>query len=184
MTVLGAVDGPDLSGRLAAFRWLVQAPGVVRHLGWEVRADGLSDGRSRLLGSGFLGEACTGGSDVWFAQRTTRCSADMASLVRFDVGTHGAAFGPLDGEILQATRDGDALYALVAPAPQGGVDPTCAADAPCTIERLDPPPLVARADRPKSPFFWAQTGRLAEATVERHGAPNSVKAAPHRSRIG
>jgi hypothetical protein len=47
---------------------------------------------------------------------------------------------------------GDALYALVAPAPQGEVDPTCAADAPCAIERLDPPPLVARAYRPKSPF--------------------------------
>jgi hypothetical protein len=166
MTVLGAVDGLDLSGRLAAFRWLVQAPGVVGHLGWEVRADRLSDGRSRLVGSGFLGEACTGGtdavlpslpsadgSDVWFTQRTTRCYVDTASLVRFDVGTRGAAFGSLDGEILQATRDGDALYALVAPAPQGEVNPTCAADAPCTIERLDPPPLVARADRPKSPFF-------------------------------
>jgi hypothetical protein len=40
-----------------------------------------------------------------------------------------------------------------APAPQGEVDPTCAADAPCAIERLDTPPLVARADRPKSPFY-------------------------------
>jgi hypothetical protein len=166
MTVLGAVDGLDLGGRLAAFRWLVQAPGVVGHLGWEVRADRLSDGRSRVVGAGFLGEACTGGtdavqpslpsadgSDVWFTQRSTRCYVDTASLVRFDVGTGGAAFGPLDGEILQSTRDGAALYALVAPRPQAEVDPTCAADAPCTIERLDAPPLVARAYRPRSPFF-------------------------------
>jgi hypothetical protein len=166
MTVLGAVDGLDLGGRLAAFRWLVQAPGVVGHLGWEVRADRLSDGRTSVVGAGFLGEACTGGtdavrpslpsadgSDVWFTQRSTRCYVDTASLVRFDVGTRGAAFGPLDGEILQSTRDGDALYALVAPRPRAEVDPTCAADAPCTIERLDAPPLVARAYRPRSPFF-------------------------------
>jgi hypothetical protein len=166
MTVLGAVDGLDLGARFAAFRWLVQAPGIDGHVAWEVRADRLSDGRSRLVGSGFLGEACTGGtdatlpslpsaegSDVWFTQRATRCYVDTASLVRVDVGARRAAFGALDGEILQSTRDGDALYALVAPEPQGEVDPTCAADAPCTIERLDTPSMVVRAYRPRSPFF-------------------------------
>jgi hypothetical protein len=166
MTVLGAVDGLDLGARFVAFRWLVQAPGIVGHVAWEVRADRLSDGRSRLVGSGFLGEACTGGtdailpslpsvdgSDVWFTQRTTGCYVDTASLVRFDADTRGAAFGPLEGEVLQSTRDGDALYALVAPKPQGEVDPTCAAEAPCTIERLETPPLVARAYKPKPPFY-------------------------------
>jgi hypothetical protein len=166
MTVLGAVDGLDLGARFAAFRWLVQAPGVVGHVAWEVRADRLSDRRSVLVGSGFLGEACTGGtdgvlpsvpsaggSDVWFSRLTSQCYVDTASLVRFDGDTRGAAFGSLEGEILQSTRDGDALYALVAPKPQGEVNATCAADAPCTIERLDPPPLVARAYRPKPPFF-------------------------------
>jgi hypothetical protein len=166
MTVLGAVDGLDLGSRIAASRWMVQAPGIVGHVAWEVRADRLADRRSALLGSGFRGEVCTGGtdgvvpsvpsvsgSDVWFSQRSSRCYADTASLVRFDVGTRGAACGRLDGEILQSTRDGDALYALVAPPPQGEVDPTCAADAPCTVERLDTPPLVARAYHPTSPFF-------------------------------
>jgi hypothetical protein len=56
-------------------------------------------------------------------------------------------------QLLQSTMDGDALYALVAPKPQGEVNPTCVADAPCTIERLDPPSLVARAYRPRQPFF-------------------------------
>jgi hypothetical protein len=166
MTVLGAVDGLDLGARFAAFRWLVQAPGIVGHVAWEVRADRLSDGRSRLVGWGFLGEACTGGtdailpslpsadgSDVWFTQRATECYVDTASLVRFDADMRGAAFGPLEGEILQSTRDGDSLYALVAPKPQAEVDPTCAADAPCMIERLDAPALVARAYRPRSPFY-------------------------------
>jgi hypothetical protein len=73
--------------------------------------------------------------------------------LRFDVGTRGAAFGSLDGEILQSTKDGDALYALVAPTPPVGAGATCAADAPCSIERLDTPPLVARVYHPKSPFF-------------------------------
>jgi hypothetical protein len=166
MTVLGAVDGLDLGSRLAAFRWLVQAPSVIGHGGWEVRADRLSDGRSTLVGSGFLGEACTGGTDgvrpslpsadgseVWFSALASRCYVDTASLVRFDVGTRGAAFGSLDGEILQSTKDGDALYALVAPTPPVGAGATCAADAPCSIERLDTPPLVARVYHPKSPFF-------------------------------
>jgi hypothetical protein len=166
MTVLGAVDGLDLGARFAAFRWLVQAPGTVGHVAWEVRADRVSDGRSILVGSGFLGEACTGGTDgvlpsvpsadggdVWFSRLTSQCYVDTASLVRFDVDTRGAAFGGLEGEVLQSTKDGDALYALVAPKPRGEVNPTCAADAPCTIERLDPPSLVARAYRPRPPFF-------------------------------
>jgi hypothetical protein len=166
MTVLGAVDGLDLGSRFAAFRWLVQAPGIVGHVAWELRADRLADRHSTLLGSGFRGEVCTGGTDgavpsvprvdgadVWFSQRSSRCYVDTTSLVRFNVRTRGAAFGPLVGEILQSTRDGQALYALVAPQPQGEVDPTCAADAPCTIERLDTPPLVAHAYRPRSPFY-------------------------------
>jgi hypothetical protein len=166
MTMLGAVDGLDLGSRLAAFRWLIQAPGVIGHGGWEVRADRLTDGRSILVGSGFLGEACTGGTDgvlpslpsvdggdVWFSQLSSRCYVDIASVARFDADTRGAAFGTLEGEILQSTRDGDALYALVAPTPQGEVNPACALDAPCTIERLDTPALVARVYHPKSPFF-------------------------------
>jgi hypothetical protein len=74
--------------------------------------------------------------------------------VRFDVHTRRAAFGALDGEVLQTTRDGDALYALVAPTPPREVDPACdVPGAPWTIERLDEPALVARAYRPLSPFF-------------------------------
>jgi hypothetical protein len=36
---------------------------------------------------------------------------DTASLVRFDVETRGATVAGLDGEVVQAIRDGDALYA-------------------------------------------------------------------------
>jgi hypothetical protein len=167
MTVRGAVDGLDLGARVAAFRWWTDAPGVVGHGAWEVRADRLSDRRTVLVGAGFAGEVCTGGTDgvrpsipnargadVWFSRRASRCYVDSAALVRFDVHTRGAAFGTLDGEVLQTTRDGAALYALVAPTPQGEVDPACdVPGTPCTIERLGEPALVARAYRPLSPFF-------------------------------
>ena len=167
MTVRGAVDGLDLGARVLTFRWWMDAPGVIGHGGWEVRADRLSDRRSVLAGAGLTGEACTSGpdgllpsvpsadgSDVWFSRLSSTCYVDTASVVRFDVDTRGAAFASLDGEILQSTKDGDALYALVAPKPQGQVGAACdAPGAPCTIERLDPPALVARAYTPRSPFF-------------------------------
>jgi hypothetical protein len=55
------------------------------------------------------------GGDVWFSRLTSQCYVDTASLVRFDVDTRGEAFGSLEGDVLQSTEDGDALYALVGP---------------------------------------------------------------------
>jgi hypothetical protein len=167
MTVRGSVQGLDLGSRLATFLWWVEAPGVVGHGGWEVRADRLDEGRSVLTGAGFVGEACTGsvdgvapsvpaadGDDVWYSRLTSACYVDTTSVVRFDARTRRAAVGELSGEILRFAKDGDALYALVAPTPQDKVAPACdAPGAPCTIERIDAPALVSKSYTPHSPFF-------------------------------
>jgi hypothetical protein len=165
--VRGAVQGLDLGTRLATFLWWVEAPGVVGHGGWEVRADRLDSGKRVLTGSGYVGEACTGstdgvapsipaadGDDVWYSRLASACYVDTPSLVRFDTRTRRAAFGALSGEILRFARDGGALYALVAPKPQDKVGPACdMPGAPCTIERIDLPALVPQAYTPHSPFF-------------------------------
>jgi len=164
MPVRGAVQGLDLGTRLATFLWWVEAPGA---LGWEVRADRLDNGRSVLTGTGYLDEACTGGTDtlapstptadgdqVWYSRLASACYVDTASLVRFDARTGRAAFGAVPGEVLRFAKDGDALYALVAPKPPDKVGPACdAPGAPCTIERIDTPALVPRPYAPHQPFF-------------------------------
>jgi hypothetical protein len=157
------VLGLDLGAKLVAFTWAIDAPGVIGHLGYELRADRLDDGRSVLAGAGYAGEACTGGPDgvaalapavegdaVWYLRATSTCYVNSYSLVRFDSRSHRAAFGALAGEILDLARDGGALYALVAPKPQGETPPAC---TPCTIERLDPPAMAPRHYEPHPPFF-------------------------------
>jgi hypothetical protein len=82
----GEVLGLDLGATLVAFSWKVNAPDVIGHGGYEVRADRLNDGRSALVGTGYIGEACTGGIDgtspaapvvdggiVWYSQTATAC---------------------------------------------------------------------------------------------------------------
>jgi hypothetical protein len=167
MPVRGAVQSLDLGAKLATFLWWVEGPGVVGHGAWEVRADRLDSGRSVLTGAGHVGEACTGGIDaiapsspaadgdqVWYSRLASACYVDTASLVRFNARTGRAAFGAVPGEVLRFAKDGNALYALVAPKPPDKVGPACdAPGAPCTIERIDAPALVPRAYTPHSPFF-------------------------------
>jgi hypothetical protein len=167
LTVRGAVEGLDLGAHLATFLWWVDAPGVVGHGGWEVRADRLSDGRSVLAGSGFVGEECTGGTDavvpsspaadgvrVWYSRLASSCYVGAASVVRFDSYAGRSAAGDLPGDVLQFAKDGRSLYALIAPKPQNGAAPACSAPGvPCTVERLTPPALIPTKSRPHSPFF-------------------------------
>ncbi len=166
LTRRGAVEGLDLGERLVTFLWWVDAPAVVGHGGWEVRADRLPSGRSVLAGAGFLGEACASGFDsivpslpaadgnqVWFSKLGSACFKTRAFLVRFDVRRRRGASGAVPGNVLQFAKDGGALYALVAPKPQVEVDPTCEPASPCTIERLERPPLTTVIRRVGSPFF-------------------------------
>jgi hypothetical protein len=149
------------------FLWWVEAPGVVGHGAWEVRADRLADGRSFRAGSGFAGEACTGGADlavpssptaqgddVWYSLRTSRCFSDTGSVVHFRTRQRPGIEGAVPGEVLQFSKDGRDLYGLVAPKPAGDTRPTCASPgAPCSLQRIDPPARFARMRRPGSPFF-------------------------------
>jgi hypothetical protein len=90
------------------------------------------------------------GDAVWYLRATSTCYVNSYALVRFDARSRRTAFGALSGEILDLARDGGALYALVAPKPQGETPRAC---TPCTIERLDPPAMAPRHYEPHSPFF-------------------------------
>jgi hypothetical protein len=163
----GAVDGLSLSGQLVAYKWLVIGPGVVGHAGWEARADRLSDGRSLLAGSGFLGEACTGGPDavvplppvalgrrVLFGQITDTCYVEQPLLLAFDARTQRTRAASVAGEIVELTSDGTALYPLIAPKPTTETAPTCSnAASPCTLQRLTLPPFGQPVPAARPPFF-------------------------------
>src|SRR5206468_11248318 len=60
----GSVEGLAYDGRLVSFLWQPVAPGVYGDGGWEVRADVVSTGATRIVGGGFAGEVCTGGEDL------------------------------------------------------------------------------------------------------------------------
>lgn len=163
----GAVQSLDLNARIVTFLWWIEAPAVRGHGGWEVRVDRLSDGRSFLAGSGFVGEACpdgpdllvpsspaADGNDVWYAQLSSSCYVDASSVVHFRTRRRGGIGGRVPGEIVQFAKDRTGLYALVAPKPARGARPTCSAPgAPCMLERIDPPARFRRLTRPRSPFF-------------------------------
>lgn len=167
LTRLGVVQGLDLDASIVTFTWMIQAPGVLGHGGWEVRADRLDHHARVLIGSGVIGEACTGpgtdlavpsppiarGGRAWYSELDGSCYVFTSSLVRFDPLTRAAATAALPAETLQLARDGDALYALVAPPGRGQSLPTCAAPgAPCQIERLATPALRRSRLRPQPPY--------------------------------
>jgi hypothetical protein len=158
----GQVLGLDLGERLLAFSWRVQAPAVLGHGGYEVRADRLADGRSALIGSGYIGEACTGGIDgtspsvpsvdgdaVWYSQTATDCYRITSRLNRYRGFPVGGRRGALEGIVLQTAKDGSDLYALTAPPNAPNEGPAC---TPCTIQRIAIPALAPIRLRPHSPF--------------------------------
>jgi hypothetical protein len=158
----GEVTGLDLGARLVAFSWQIHAPGVIGHGGFEVRADRLSDGRSAIVGSGYICEACTGGVDgttpaaptidadrVWYSRTATDCYHVTTELDSYSPFPARGRSGTLDGIVLQAVRDGASLVGLVAP-PNAPNEPV--ACTPCSIERVAPPALAPIALRPHSPF--------------------------------
>jgi hypothetical protein len=162
--VSGEVTGLDLGRRLVAFSWRLQAPAVEGFGGYEVRADRLSDGQSALVGSGYIGEACTGGVDgttpaapvvegdrVWYSQTQTACYHVTARLNAYRAFPPDGRRGGLDGVVLQAVKDGSLVYELTAP-PIDKTDRSVRC-TPCTITQAPPPPLEPIRLRPHSPFF-------------------------------
>jgi hypothetical protein len=163
----GAIESIDLGPDLVSFLWKIDGPGVLSTGGgWEVRADRLATGASLLAGSGLHGDVCMVGIDgsvpsypsvegerVWYTQLASECYVNTISVRRFDSMTDRLSFSaPVQGEVLQIVHSGSALYALVAPAPNGEVDPTCSTTAPCSIERLPAPKLKLEKWLPQSPF--------------------------------
>lgn len=163
----GAIESVDLGPDLVSFLWKIDGPGVLSTGGgWEVRADRLATGASILAGSGLHGDVCMVGIDgsvpsypsvegerVWYTQLASECYVNTISVRRFDSMTDRLSSSvPVQGEVLQVVHSGSALYALVAPAPNGEVDPTCSTTAPCSIERLPAPKLKLEKWLPQSPF--------------------------------
>lgn len=163
----GAVDGLSLNGQLVAYKWFVVAPGVIGHGGWELRADRLSGGHSLLVGSGFIGEACTGGPDavtplapvtiaqhVLFGQITDTCYAEQPRLLDFNARTQRTLAASVAGEVVELTTDGSALYALIAPQPAAQTAPTCSnPGSPCTLEQLPLPATRQRVPAARPPLL-------------------------------
>jgi hypothetical protein len=82
------------------------------------------------------------------------CYHDSVSLVRIATAARRAASGPLAGEVVQTARDGNALYALVAPKPQADSHPRCNVPAaPCVLQRVPDPALAPAPFKPHSPIF-------------------------------
>ena len=139
-----------------SFLWKIDGPGVISTGGgWEVRADRLASGASVLAGSGFHGDVCMTGIDgsipsypsaegerLWYTQLDSDCYVNTISVERFDTATGRLSSSvPMQGEVLQIVHSGSALYALVAPTPNGEFDPTCSTAEPCSIQRLPAPKL-------------------------------------------
>jgi hypothetical protein len=155
-----AAAGIDLGSRLVAFRWFAQSGDGA----WEVIADDLTTRRSRLIGTGFIGEVCTGGvdgsapttptTDGWFvlyAHLSSSCFVDTAVLVRVDVRHRRYVRGPLPDETMAGTWYSSGGVSVVAPPPPPPPPylPTeCTTGTPCVLEQLAIPALT-----PFSPTF-------------------------------
>jgi hypothetical protein len=119
------------------------------------------------VGTGFSGEACTGGSDgfypsaptvsgahVWYAALVSACYAFTSQLYSYAVSPVGGRSGELAGTVLELTKDGGILYALVAPPNSRDQWPACdAPETPCKIQRVGVPKLQPVSGLPRSPFF-------------------------------
>jgi hypothetical protein len=162
----GAIESVDLGPDLVSFLWKIDGPGVLSTGGgWEVRADRLTTGASILAGSGLHGDVCMAGIDgsvpsypsvegerVWYTQLASECYVNTITVERFDTKADRlSSSAPVKDEVLQAIRNGNAFYALVAPVPRGQ-DPSCSTTEPCSIERLPTPKLKLEKWLPQSPF--------------------------------
>jgi hypothetical protein len=169
--VRGEVQALDLDADVVAFTWLIEGPDVIGHGGWEVRVDDLETSRTSLAGSGIVGEACAGGvvelerleapmavgDGVLFAEfRRSGCYQTFTSWLRGDhAGAVHPSFGSLPGVVFGLAKDGNAVYALTAPAPAHGIqtDPSCSSVVPCTLQRIAKPALTVSRFRPEPLFY-------------------------------
>ncbi|HEX4108210.1 MAG TPA: hypothetical protein VHX88_08765 [Solirubrobacteraceae bacterium] len=163
----GGVEGLAYNGTLVSFLWHPVAPGVIGDAGWEVRADTVADGRSHLVGSGFAGEACTGGDDLYapsppllegtevrFIALESSCYVFDSPFVQISATSGGdGQSATLKGIVLALAEDGSTFYALEAPKPASETDPSCSTALPCEIEQVEPPRLRPQTRKPGSPFF-------------------------------
>lgn len=152
------VQGLDFDADVVAFIWSIQGPGIVGHEDWEVRADNIANDHVNSAGSGSLTEACIGGGlelavpeipiaergGVLFSEfRRSACYQHLASsLHRYREGVAHPAFRSLPGNVLGLAREGNALYALLAPSPTFESDPGCSSAAPCELEQIAGPGTV------------------------------------------
>jgi hypothetical protein len=165
------VQALDRNGAIVTFLWSVEGSGVIGEGAWEVRVDDLASGRGSLAEAGFGHEACTGPptglESVWpeppiadgrralFPQlEDFACFRSVASVLgSYRVGEQRSSSGGLAATVLGLAKDGGTIYGLVPPAAPAGADsPSCSAAAPCALERIPQPRLIANRFRPVPPF--------------------------------
>jgi hypothetical protein len=164
----GEVQQLDLGARAVAFVWDVRAPGVTGvGDGWELRADRLADGASRLFGSGYQSGACgarypvspnVAGDVVWFDEIRYLCDKPHTTFLLGDLttGRYGRSDETSPQLAWQLARDGSAMYSIRGPRPPQGPanDPPCIRTAgPCQLVVDDHVPAPPADTTAHSPFF-------------------------------
>jgi hypothetical protein len=169
----GEVGALDRDGSIVTFMWRVEGPGVIGEGAWEIRVDQLANGRSSRADGGFGHEACTGptaeneieyllptsapvasGQEVLFSQlETFGCFERFASrLDAYAAGATLARYARIPTALALA-KDGSTFYAELPQEPLVDAEdsPRCTPAAPCTLQRIAPPPLTKR-EKPFRPF--------------------------------
>ena len=152
------VEGLDLDSDVVAFVWSIQGPGIIGHEIWEVRVDNIANGHSATAGLGSAGEGCVGGGlevaipeipivesgGVLFSEfRRSACFRHFASSLHCHrAGVTRPTSESLPGVVLGLAKDGNSLYALLAPSPFTGSNPGCSSVAPCELEQIAIPGKV------------------------------------------
>lgn len=158
----------DLGARAVAFVWDVRAPAVIgAGDGWELRADRLSDGASRVFGSGYQSGACGArypvspnvvGSLVWFDEIHFNCDTPHTTALVGDIAgdDYGRANETTPLVAWQIVRDGSTEFSIRGPrtlAP-GSDDAPCLGDGGGCSLVADSVPSTPPIDVPAhSPFF-------------------------------
>jgi hypothetical protein len=165
----GEVEAMSIDRQIVAFVWKPEGPSVDIDGGWEERVDSLAHRRGVLVGSPIGSESCTGGEpnlveEEWPAPPILSGGAALfpelerggcyttftAALIQYRGGRR--RLGTTSIAIVELARDGATTYGLVAQKPTGEQDPGCSAALPCTLERVNTPPLRPSRYKPTHPF--------------------------------
>ena len=165
----GWVQQLDLGARAVAFVWEVRANGVLgAGDGWELRADRLPDGTSRVFGSGYQSGACGAryplspavtSRGIWFDELRWICDVPHSTPVFGDLRSglvgRGTEVGPQVA--WQTAWDGTTMYSIRGTGrAASGLDtaPCTGAIADCRLIAAESPPTPRTDRRGRGAFIF------------------------------